>query len=145
MSNNFLTTEWIVESLSDLWSLYLAMIGCLVSVFTLLYSFIISKKGELKMFTEQLNHGDKSPTIVQRQRFAMSYIKRMNKALELCLILLIGCIFLATGSWVGLRILNEKAQKLTLYIVAVLPFFVLVLMIILCVKVYKQYKKDVKI
>ena len=97
------------------------------------------------MFTEQLNHGDKSPTIVQRQRFAMSYIKRMNKALELCLILLIGCIFLATGSWVGLRILNEKAQKLTLYIVAVLTFFVLVLMIILCVKVYKQYKKDVKI
>ena len=145
MSNNLFTLVWMNDVLSDLWSLHLAMIGCLVSVFTLLYSFLISKKGELKIFTEQLNHGDRSPTNIQKQRFATSYIKRMSKAINLCLILLIGCACLAIGSWVGLRLLNEKTQIVLLYIVGLLTILLLALMLYLCVKVYAQYRKDMRL
>lgn len=145
MSNNLFILVWMYDVLSDLWSLHLAMIGCLVSVFTLLYSFLISKKGELKIFSEQLYYGDKSPTNIQKQRFAASYIKRMSKAVNLCLVLLISCVCLAIGSWVGLRLLNEKSQIVLLYIVGLLTILVLASMIYLCVKVYTQYRKDVRL
>lgn len=145
MSNNLFTLVWMNNVLSDLWSLHLAMIGCLVSVFTLLYSFLISKKGELKIFTEQLNHGDKSPTIIQKQKFATNYIKRMSKAINLCLIILIASTCIAIVNWVGLRLLNEKTQIVLLCIVGLLTILVLALMLYLSIKVYTQYRRDMRL
>ncbi|SEN31394.1 hypothetical protein SAMN04487902_11177 [Prevotella sp. ne3005] len=145
MSNNLFISTWINGAFSDLWTLHLTMTGCLVSVFTLLYSFLISKKGELKIYTEQLNHGDKSPTNIQKQRFAVRYIKKMSKAINLCLILLIGCVCLAIGSWVGLRLLSDNSQFFLLCIVGLLTILVLISMFYLCVKVYSQYRKDARL
>ena len=130
---------------SDLWSLYLAMIGCLVSVFTLLYSFLISKKGDLKLFAEQISKGDKSPTIQQRQRFATSYIRRIEKAANLCLILLGYCIVLTIVCWIGARILVGKPQQVAFVVIASLTILLFVSLVILSVKIIRQYKKDAKI
>lgn len=145
MSNNLFISVCINDVLSDLWSLHLAMIGCLVSVFTLLYSFLISKKGDLKIYAEQLSHGDKSPTIIQRQRFATAYIKKISKAINLCLLLLLCSICLSISSWIGYRLLDGKAQVILLYIVAALTTLVTIFMIALYVKVYAQYRNDARI
>ena len=145
MSNNLFISVCMNDVLSDLWSLHLAMIGCLVSVFTLLYSFLISKKGDLKIYAEQLSHGDKSPTIIQRQRFATGYIKKISQAINLCLLLLLCNICLSVSSWIGYRLLDGKAQAILLYIVAALTILVTIFMIALCVKVYAQYRNDARV
>ena len=145
MSNNLFMSVGMNDILYDLWTLHLAMIGCLVSVFTLLYSFLISKKGDLKIYAEQLSHGDKSPTIIQRQRFSTAYIRKMSKAINLCLLLLLCSICLAVGSWIGYRLLDGKVQHILLYIVAPLTILVTIFIIALCVKVYVQYRNDAKI
>ena len=145
MSNSLFISASMNDILSDLWSLHLAMIGCLVSVFTLLYSFLISKKGDLKIYAELLSHGDKSPTVIQRQRFVTGYIKKISKAINLCLLLLLCSICLAVGSWIGYRLLNGKAQLVLLYIVAALTILATIFMIALCVKVYVQYRSDARI
>ena len=139
------TPEWICNAFSDLWSLHLALIGCLASVFTLLYSFIISKKDDLKLFAEQISRGEKSPTILQRQRFAASYVRRMSRVANCCLSLLTCSIVLAVGSWVGMRFLEGNPQNVTFIIICSLTVLSFVFIGYLCYKVIKQYFDDTKI
>ncbi len=66
--------ELISDCFSDLWTLHLTFIGILLSLLTLLYSFILSKKDELKLVTEQIKLGDSSPLVIQKKNFAIAYI-----------------------------------------------------------------------
>ena len=145
MCSSTFSSEWISSALSDLWSLHLAMIGCLVSVFTLLYSFIISKKEDLKLFVEQINRGGKSPTVLQKWYFAANYIRRMSRVANYCLILLACSVLFAIGSWCGLRILEGRSQRVALTIICLLTVLVFAFIIYLCVKVLKQYRDDTRI
>lgn len=145
MSNNILSEEWISLVLTDLWSIHLAMISCLVSVFTLLYSFIISKKDELKWLTDQSNKGESSPTFFQRKQFAISYIKRMSKASNRCIVLLCCCSCISFMSWISIRVLSVNQQKIWIYIVCGLTLLLLFFIIHLGWKVFVQYCKDKKI
>ena len=49
MSEFILSDQFISECFSDMWTLYLTFTGILLSVFTLLYSFVANKKDELKV------------------------------------------------------------------------------------------------
>ena len=44
MNEYTICVEFMQDCFSDLWTLYLTFIGILLSILTLLYSFIISKK-----------------------------------------------------------------------------------------------------
>lgn len=145
MNSEFLSSEWICNSLSDLQSLHLSLIGCFVSVFTLLYSFIISKKGDLKLFAEQLNRGDKSPTIIQRQKFAINFIKRMRMVANYCLLLLMCSILSVIGCWMGLRLLDGCWRQRIFIAVSLLTILAFGMVIYLSYKVLKQYLDDIRI
>lgn len=145
MNSELISPEWICKAFSDLWSLHLTLIGCFVSVFTLLYSFIIAKKGDLKLFAEQLNRGDNSPTLLQRQKFAANYIKRMKKVANFCLLLLSCSILSALGCWVGIRFLDDCTQKIAFAAVSLLTFMSFVLVVYLCHRVLRQYFDDIRI
>ena len=145
MNNSLFSSEWIVSVYSDLWSLYLAMIGCLVSVFTLLYSFIISKREELKLYAEQISKDGKNPTVIQKQRFAANYIKRMSRVANYCLVLLLCNILLSIGSWIGMNVLDGLAQNIVFILISIFTVFAFGFVIYLCVKVFLQYLSDIKI
>lgn len=145
MSNSFISNEWACNILGDLFSVYIALFGCLVSVFTLLYSFMIAKKDDLKIYADLQAHGDKSPTIIQRQRFAANYIRRMNKALNLCIKLMLCSALLSFASWIGVRFLEGDAKIILLYIVGGFTLLFCIFISILCVKVFRQYLDDVSI
>jgi len=145
MNSNLFSPEWISEVFSDLWSLHLTLIGCFVSVFTLLYSFIIAKKGDLKLFTEQFNRGENSPTLLQRQKFAANYIKRMRRVANFCLLLLSCSILSALGCWVGIRFLDDCTQKIAFAAVALLTSISFALVVYLCHMVLRQYFGDIRI
>ena len=145
MSSNLFSPEWIVRVISDLWSLHLTMIGCFVSVYTLLYSFIISKKEDLKMFAELISQGEKSPTILQRQRFSTAYINRMKKVTNYILILFLSCVLLAIGCWLGTNVFDGNAQFIAFEIISGLTIIVLGAAIYLGIKVFNQDQNDVRI
>ena len=77
MNEYIICRELMQDCFSDLWTLYLTLIGILLSILTLLYSFIISKKDELKIIAEQIKLDGATPLINQRKSFAISYIKRL--------------------------------------------------------------------
>lgn len=143
MSNSIMPIDWSCNVLGDLFSVYVALLGCLVSVFTLLYSFIISKKDDLKMYADLQAHGDKSPSIIQRQHFATNYIKRMRNALNLCLILILCSTFLSIACWIGERILVGRAQIIMLCIIGGLTLIYCIIIVVLCLRVIRQYRNDI--
>lgn len=49
MNEYIVGIELIQDCFSDLWTLYLTFIGILLSILTLLYSFVLSKKDEFKL------------------------------------------------------------------------------------------------
>ena len=71
MNEYTICVEFMQDCFSDLWTLYLTFIGILLSILTLLYSFIISKKDELKLIAEQIKLGGATPLINQSKSFAI--------------------------------------------------------------------------
>lgn len=59
MNEYIVGIELMQDCFSDLWTLYLTFIGILLSILTLLYSFVLSKKDELKLIAEQIKINDK--------------------------------------------------------------------------------------
>ncbi len=100
MNEYTICVEFMQDCFSDLWTLYLTLIGILLSILTLLYSFIISKKDELKLIAEQIKLGGATPLINQRKSFAISYIRRLANINKKCFVkffLLCGRLFFMIG------------------------------------------------
>ena len=58
------------DCFSDLWTLYLTLIGILLSILTLLYSFIIGKKDELKLIAELIKLDGKKHITMKKLIFS---------------------------------------------------------------------------
>lgn len=78
MNEYIICRELMQDCFSDLWTLYLTLIGILLSILTLLYSFIIGKKDELKLIAELIKLDGITPLVNQRKIFAISYIRRLS-------------------------------------------------------------------
>lgn len=136
---------FIKECLSDMWTIHLALIGIDLSIMTLLYSFILNKKDELKLTTERIKLGNKDPLCLQRQKFAIKYIQRMNNINVKCFFILLVLLILTAGSWLGWRILGGLLCKWDFIVVGISTFLILVYTLYLVVCIIKQYRNDTKI
>ncbi len=145
MNNILIYNDLAKDCLSDLWTLYLTFIGILLSLFTLLYSFILSKRDELKIIAEQIKLGDKSPLIIQKRKFAIAYIKRLVNINKQCFCILLISIVLVSCSWIGMRLLNDGMRFWALVIILIITLFVVGYIIYLAIKIRKQYYHDIKI
>lgn len=145
MNNLPISTELINDCLSDLWTLHLTFIGIMLSLFTLLYSFILSKRDELKLSVEQIILGDNNPLIIQKKNFAITYIKRLKNINKHCMHILIISVLLASCSWIGMRILNEHTRLTALVIITILTLLVLIYVVCLAIKFMREYKDNIKI
>lgn len=145
MNDLLIYMKLINDCFSDLWTLHLTFIGILLSLFTLLYSFILSKKDELKLSVEQIKLGDNSPLVIQKKNFAIAYIKRLSSINRQCFYILLISIFLASCSWVGMRLLDEHFRLIVLLIIAFLTLLVVGYIVFLAIRILRQYKEDIKI
>ncbi len=146
MSEFILSDQFISECFSDMWTLYLTFTGILLSVFTLLYSFVANKKDELKLITEHVKLGEKDPLLLQKQAFAIKYIKRLSKINIRCLVLLLISILLTFASWIGLRILNNSISRVILLIMLItVTLLVAIYIVLMFIAVIRQYRDDIKI
>lgn len=129
-----------------MWTLLLTFIGILLSILTLLYSFILSKRDELKIINEKIKLGDKDPLILQRKGFSILYIKRLKGLNKDCFILLISSCISAFCCWIGMRLLKScKATTWIFILVATITAITICYFLWVTIKVIKQYKSDTAI
>jgi len=143
-----LSIEQINEILNDLWNFHLVLFGVALSIFTLLYSFILSKRDELKNISEQVKIGDNSPMLAQKESFAKKYIIRLKSANNHAGLTILVTFMLFTFSWFTLRIIpdcNIQFKLISFYAISFLTILIILYSMILFVKIFKQYKSETKI
>lgn len=146
MNNFIIHNDLIQNCLYDLWTLYLTSIGVLLSILTLLYSFILGKKDELKVISEQIKLNGSGPIINQKKNFATSYIRRLVNINRHCFVLLIVATFIDVSCWIGARLpFNESIKFWLLMVVLGMTIMVCVYVIYIGYKLIKQYVSDTKI
>ena len=148
MNEYIICRELIQDCFSDLWTLYLTLIGILLSILTLLYSFIIGKKDELKLIAEQIKLDGATPLVNQRKNFAISYIRRLSGINQKCFLLLFISIIMDVLCWVGMRLSFIFDNTILLWLLVITIIFTILIggyTVYLGYKLIKQYISDTKI
>lgn len=148
MNEYTICVEFMQDCFSDLWTLYLTLIGILLSILTLLYSFIIGKKDELKLIAEQIKLDGATPLVNQRKNFAISYIRRLSGINQKCFLLLLISIIMDVLCWVGMRLSFIFDNTILLWLLVITIIFTILIggyTVYLGYKLIKQYISDTKI
>lgn len=131
--------------LSDLFTIYLTFSGILLSLITLLYSFINGKRSEIELCAEAIKSGIKDPMMKKRQRNLAQQIKQLsrlnNKFFVLILLSLAACII----SWVSIRFIPYNYHSGILFLLVFISIIIGFLTVKTMWKLYLQYKDDIKI
>ena len=111
--------------LSDAFTIYMTFSGILISLLTLLYSFIIGKRSELELCAETLKIGNNDPLIKKKQDNLIQQIKklvRINNSVFIVLILsLIACIV----SWVSIRFVPDYYHFGALFLIGAISLIII--------------------
>ena len=142
-----LTNIQINEILSDVCNFQLVVFGIAVTLFTLLYSFIMNKRELLKNYNEDIKLGNASPVIYQKTNFSIIYINRLKKT-NIHLIILCTTSFISyLFSWFSLRFIDcSIIKQKSFYIISSLSIMTIIYIIfILSFILFKEYIKSTKI
>lgn len=148
MNEYIVSIELMQDCFSDLWTLYLTLIGILLSILTLLYSFILSKKDELKLISEQIKINGINPLVSQKKCFLILYIRRLVCINKRCFVLLLTATIMDILCWCGMRlsfIFNNKVLFWLLIIAVGLTILIGLCVLYMGYKLIKQYQSDSKI
>lgn len=131
--------------LSDTFTIYMTFSGILISLLTLLYSFIIGKRSELELCAETLKNGNNDPLIKRRQSNLIQQIKKLasinNNVFIVLILSLIACII----SWVSIRFIPTYYHFGALFLVGVFSLLIITITINMMRKLYIHYMNDIKI
>lgn len=131
--------------LSDAFTIYMTFSGILISLLTLLYSFIIGKRSELELCAETLKIGNNDPLIKKKQGNLIQQIKklvRINNSVFIVLILsLIACIV----SWVSIRFVPDYYHFGALFLIGAISLIIISMTINMGRKLHINYKNDIKL
>lgn len=136
------------EILNDLWNIHLVLFGIALSIFTLLYSFILSKREELKSIAEHVKFGDNSPMLAQQESFAKKYILRLKSANNHAAFTIIVTFILFIFSWLAQRVISDtdvQFKSFSFYTISSLTILIILYSIFLFIKIYNLYKSETRI
>ena len=143
--NEYVDINTYATLLNDAWTVYLTFCGILVSIITLLYSFIMGKRNELYIYAEQSKLGSKDPLIKKRQMSASKYIKQMKSIIKWCVIMLVMSFSSCFISWLCIRFLTKELYLEVLLIIVVLTLLIIAGTLGLIRRLIRQYNVDTKI
>lgn len=69
----------IADLYTNMYNINLGLFGISVTVFTVIYSFIISRRNDVIVFQNQQKQGDNSPSLKQKISFSKSNIVKLKK------------------------------------------------------------------
>lgn len=142
--NEYVDINTCATLLNDAWTVYLTFCGILVSIITLLYSFIMGKRNELYIYAEQSKLGSKDPLIKKRQMSASKYIKQMKSIIKWCVIMLVMSFSSCFISWLCIRFLTKELYFEVLLIIVVLTLLIIAGTLGLIRRLIRQYNVDTK-
>ena len=128
--------------LSDAFTIYLTLCGILVSLITLLYSFLNGKRSELELCAEALKAGHNDPLMRRRQSLLIHQIRKLSRINEKVFIIFLMSVIACIISWISLRFLPDSFHLGALWIEGVFTLLVGAMTLNMARKLYLHYKKD---
>lgn len=132
--------------LSDIGNFVLVIFGFTVTLFTVLYSFILGKREQLKEYSERIKKGEIDPLLHQRESFAKNIIVRL-KGLNNHLICIISVSFLMYLFSIVIKYLVEESylKKDLLIALGIISLLLVLYVAIMLFLTIKDYVKNTKI
>ncbi len=134
--------------LGDLLTFHLAFFGLCLTLFTVLYSFILNKRDELRTISSQIKYGEITPLLSQQESFAVAYIKNLQKVNSHLILLTVVTFFLFLCSWLLLRFPPTWLPNVKLYcfygisFLSILSFLYIILVLY---QVLNYYFKSIRL
>lgn len=128
--------------LKNIGTFSITMFGVEMTIFTVIYSFIVSKKNYLKEINRNINVTGQTPFFTSEKKFAYTYIctlRGMNKHV-------ITLAFLSLLFFVSSLFLNEKSDSYVTFdwIMFVLSFMYFVYTLVMVIVYVVSYFNEVK-
>jgi hypothetical protein len=140
-----MTTETINSHLNDLWNFHLVLFGTGLTIFTLIYSFILSKRDDLKLLSDSIKSGTVDPIVTQRESFSRKQIGKLRSVNRHAIFIIVVSFSLFTSSWVAKVFISECHYFLKFYttlVLASITFFLIIYVLIVFIVIFRQYKED---
>lgn len=135
----------IIALVGDVANFNLGIFGIAITLFTVLYAFILSKKDSLIQLNDIIKSGDSTPQIIQRVTFYYIHVKKWKKInVHLRIIIIISFIFFIAGYIIKYLPVTNFILNLgiCLIILSILLLFYIVSILIL---VFINYEKSTEI
>lgn len=136
--------EEMTNIINQISNIQLALLGITITVFTVLFAFITTKKDELKNLSNQIKSGDKSPLILQKANFVLRNINKFKRINDKIVYVILFSFIFFSYTWIVSMFKVCICKKNFLFIISILIIEFLVLSTLL-VKIYFNYKKEIKI
>lgn len=132
---------WIKEGLTNIWTFHLTSAGVLITIITVLYSFVLSKREQLIFYINE-SKTLKNPNVNRKRHFHQKYISKVKQIISFCFSLLVVSILVCATSILTIRI---HTNEIIYYILLGVTIIWLILAVVLAVMLTIQYKKDTKV
>lgn len=143
---HYLQPEFVKNCLTDLCSIHLTIIGLCLTVFTLLYSFVFSKKSEISVYSEELKSKLVDPLIAQKYGQVKSYIQRLSNIICKCKYTLIMSTLIWCLCWIDKMFVFPSFWRYGILFISIISSLIeLVMCIIWGRLIIKQYKIDINV
>lgn len=86
---------------TDLYTIQLTFVGISFSIFTILFSLIIGKKGELRIISKNIKSGNFSPESRQTEKWCLNSIKNMRSMCNWAILIGLVSACLSLISWLA--------------------------------------------
>jgi hypothetical protein len=129
----------------NFYNIQLAFCGISITVFTVIFAFIISKRDEIKLINFQMENGDNSPSVKQKRTFALINLKNL-KAINLYTlkIIILTFIFFVFSLIISVSSFSEILNNYLLYFLYGVVSLEIIMFAGLIHKVISNYKKTTK-
>lgn len=132
--------------LNDITNFFLVVLGITITLFTVIYSFIINKRDELIKINEDINKGKSTPYIQQKRNFNLLYIKNFIKWNDHLIIVGIFSLLSFIICFITNRLITNEHIQLYLFNISIVLFILTLLyLIVTLVYMYLNFKKKTKL
>lgn len=134
--------------LGDMWNYDLVLVGIIVSIFVLHYSFISNKRDFLKEISEQIKMEglNNNPLLKQKYDNAIRYVKYMHNVNKHCVCLLLVFLVHLFITWLFFRVISNIQYKMNAtFVLGIIEGLASLYFIYMLIKIYRYYKFQTKL
>ncbi|CCX55701.1 unknown [Bacteroides sp. CAG:1060] len=131
----------IKEGLTNIWTFHLTSASVLITIITVLYSFVLNKREQLIFYINE-SKTLKNPNVSRKRHLHQKYISKVKQIISFCFSLLVVSILVCATSILTIRI---HINEIIYYILLGVTVIWLILAAVLAIMLTIQYKKDTKV